>query len=619
MRFFFNRSAGLGRNLSLAVGLSILISAAAISGYSVFASYSAQISQHRKDSLLKSQLFSATLGGAVRFGKVDILTSALERFGDEQPNLVAGTAVFDLDGVPIVSVGETTDASATITEALQNDASVLRDQYSVTPIGFGPENATTGYLVVSWSLDVLHATIRQWTLILVLVAIGLSALAWFAAYFLIGRIVTRPINSLAGSLGQITVGELNLDVPMTDRQDEIGALAKDIASLQQQLVDNEQERSQQQAREQAAKAEKSRMLSELDSGVGEIVSAAQSGVFDRSVDVSFDDPTLQSLGDGINALCATIADFLDELGKSADGMSNGDFNQTIPNRFDGRLGIVAKKLNSTAAIISEMIQKIAETEASITASVCAMKSDASDLSRRAEVQAASLQQTSSSMEEMTATTQLASQNVVAAAERANEARQSAREGTDIVRDAIDAMTEIRTESGRISDIISVIEGIAFQTNLLALNAAVEAARAGDAGKGFAVVASEVRTLAQRAADAAGDITQLITTSQKKVANGSDLVDKSGDVLEAISSSIPEVSDRLSEISEMEELIAGIKSISEEIAQLDEVTQHSAQIAQRSASSADDLERYAQTLAGLMDYLSLHAHEEFDVEPDRKTA
>ncbi|KPF67325.1 hypothetical protein IP69_13290, partial [Bosea sp. AAP35] len=214
---------------------------------------------------------------------------------------------------------------------------------------------------------------------------------------------------------------------------------------------------------------------------------------------------------------------------------------------------------------------------------------ADDLSKRTEEQASSLEETAATTEELAASVKASAQASRNAAAIANEAMGAAQSGGAIAGQAVEAMARIESASQKISDIIRVIDDIAFQTNLLALNAAVEAARAGDAGKGFAVVASEVRTLAQRSSEAAKDITALISSSNMEVGEGVKLVRQAGDQLSQILASSQKVAATIADISSASgEQANGIDEMSQAVAHLDEMTQANAALSEQSAASAASL-------------------------------
>ncbi|HUA81536.1 MAG TPA: methyl-accepting chemotaxis protein [Dyella sp.] len=240
-----------------------------------------------------------------------------------------------------------------------------------------------------------------------------------------------------------------------------------------------------------------------------------------------------------------------------------------------------------------------------------------DLSQRTQEQASSLEETASSMEEMTSTVKQNAENASHANQLARGAREQAERGGEVVAQAVTAMREINTSSRKISDIVSLIDEIAFQTNLLALNAAVEAARAGEQGRGFAVVATEVRNLAQRSAGAAKEIKLLINDSADKVRTGSELVDQSGKALADIVDSVKKVTDIVAEIAAAsQEQSAGIDQVNNAVSQMDEMTQQNAALVEEASAAARAMHEQAGELSRQVNFFRLgdEAHAQASAKP-----
>ncbi|MFT6372959.1 MAG: methyl-accepting chemotaxis protein, partial [Gammaproteobacteria bacterium] len=277
-------------------------------------------------------------------------------------------------------------------------------------------------------------------------------------------------------------------------------------------------------------------------------------------------------------------------------LSDGDLTTSIEEKFEGEFQELGDAINSFVSELRDTILQINAAANTINEASTEIAEGNADLSSRTEEQASSLEETASSMEELTGTVRLNSENANQANSLASEASTVAIEGGETIKKVVTTMASINESANKISDIIGVIDGIAFQTNILALNAAVEAARAGEQGRGFAVVASEVRTLAQRSANAAKDIKELISDSVSKIENGNVLVNQSGETMEKVVTSIKRVNDIMSEIAAASaEQATGIDEVGKAITQMDEVTQQNAALVEEAAAAAESLQSQAVQL------------------------
>jgi len=340
--------------------------------------------------------------------------------------------------------------------------------------------------------------------------------------------------------------------------------------------------------------------------ISNIVQAASEGDFEQRIKEQDRNGFILDLVKNINKLLETSSVGLNEIGRILDALSQGDLDKTITNEYSGMFGQLKNDANSTVEKLREVIYQIQDATRTINTSAKEIASGNNDLSNRTEKQAASLEETAASMQELTSTVKHNSENAQHANELAVGASDTASKGVSVITQVVSTMEAINESSRKIVDIISVIDGIAFQTNILALNAAVEAARAGEQGRGFAVVATEVRSLAQRAAAAAGEIKNLIGDSVEKVEDGSRLVANAGRTMEEIVSAIRGVTTIMSQISSAStEQTAGIEQVNKAIGQMDDVTQQNAALVEEAAAAAETLEDQAQSLANTVRYFNLN--------------
>ncbi len=287
---------------------------------------------------------------------------------------------------------------------------------------------------------------------------------------------------------------------------------------------------------------------------------------------------------------------ISEAVKIAEAVAKGDLTSIVRDTASDETGQLMRSLKVMNDNLSSIVATVRTSGENIATGTSEIASGNADLSHRTESQASSLQATASSMAQLSGTVSTNADTARHATQLAHSASEVATKGGAIVDRVVNTMADISQSSKRISDIIGVIDGIAFQTNILALNAAVEAARAGEQGRGFAVVAAEVRSLAQRSANAAKEIKTLISASVEKVQTGSALVDDAGRTMDEIVNQVKHVADLIAEIgTATHQQTSGIAQVSQSVDQLDEVTQQNAALVEQSAAASESLRLQADRL------------------------
>lgn len=339
-------------------------------------------------------------------------------------------------------------------------------------------------------------------------------------------------------------------------------------------------------------------LSSLNSVIADINVAMQhmnDGDFNARV-------TAEAQGDlalmknNVNDSLKQIAKVVDAISEEVNAQAAGDLTKELTGNFKGQLHGLQTAINASIKKLKEVVIMATNASEVVNGAAAEVSQGSNDLSKRVQQQAAALEQTSSTMHEMNSQVQNSSENAQHANQIAKDVQGKANEGTEVMQQTMEAMTAIEESSHKISDIVTLIDGIAFQTNLLALNAAVEAARAGDHGRGFAVVAGEVRALAQKAADAAKDIKTLIDETVNRVEYGSNLATQSGEMLQSINDSIDSVSQMIGQIATAAtEQAEGVEQVHQAITEIDGVTQQNAALVEETSAASESLSEQARRL------------------------
>jgi methyl-accepting chemotaxis protein len=398
-------------------------------------------------------------------------------------------------------------------------------------------------------------------LIAVLLAIGAAVLSLVR--------VTRPIGAITQSMNALAAGDNQADIPYAGHRDEIGEMAAAVAVFRENAL--ERERLERETEANRSMSERERIARE-------------------------EQKTREA---------ADVAAAVDGLANGLRHLSDGDMTYRIDQVFAGQLDQLKVNFNESMAKLHMVLRLVGENAYAIDAGAGEIRSAADDLSKRTEQQASSVEQTAAALEEVTTAVKDAALRASEAGALVARTKAGAETSGTIVQDAVSAMEEIETSSREISNIIGVIDAIAFQTNLLALNAGVEAARAGEAGKGFAVVAQEVRELAQRSANAAKEIKALITKSGDQVRQGVELVGETGRRLATIVSEVQGINGNVSAIATTSrEQSTGLNEINVAVNQMDQGTQKNAAMVEQTTAATHSLAREAAALIELLSQFRL---------------
>lgn len=383
-------------------------------------------------------------------------------------------------------------------------------------------------------------------LVLIYVLVGVSVATTVVMIYNawhVTRSISKPIERLRGALRDVAQGDLGIRIGAITRDDDIGAIARDIDVMSERVKEAMD-------RQAALRAEGERVIGRLGAGLRDL--------------------------------------------------SAGDLSQPIEEAFAKDYEPLRHDFNDTVSKLSHLISQVMEASEGIRARSNEISRSSEELAARTETQAATLEETAAALEEITASVNMAAESAKEVEAVVMHARNDVEASGRVVQGAVNAMNEIESSSTQISQIIGVIDDIAFQTNLLALNAGVEAARAGDAGRGFAVVASEVRALAQRSSLAAKEIKVLISASSQHVHSGVQQVDGAGKALSAVVNQVAEILKLVSNMASGSfEQAQGLNEINIGVAQLDQVTQHNAAMVEESGAATHALNQEAVGMNALV--------------------
>ncbi|MFN3521768.1 MAG: methyl-accepting chemotaxis protein [Phenylobacterium sp.] len=377
----------------------------------------------------------------------------------------------------------------------------------------------------------------------------------------LSRAIAGPVSMMTRAMRRLADGDHDVEVPAANRRDEVGEMAAAVVVFKEAAIAKLRLEGQTVEQRRAAEAERARN------------EAAKAAAAEAQAKV------------------------VEALARGLERVSQGDLTARLTEAFPEDYVKLQNDFNAAMTQLQDAMKVVVGNVAGIRSGISEITQASDNLARRTEQQAASLEETAAALDQITVTVQKTAQGAKQASGVVVAARGDAHASGEVVANAVAAMSEIEQSSRQISQIIGVIDEIAFQTNLLALNAGVEAARAGEAGRGFAVVASEVRALAQRSAEAAKEIKTLISASTEQVEAGVDLVGKTGEALQRIVTQVAEIDALVAEITaSAQEQASGLAEVNTAVNQMDQVTQQNAAMVEETSAAAHGLNTEADSLS-----------------------
>ncbi|WP_449394084.1 methyl-accepting chemotaxis protein [Devosia riboflavina] len=531
-----------------------------------------------------------------RFPKIEAAADAreLQLLADIKPVMSAYFGKIDAM-LAVTPAGDMTRIRAALDEALTAQK-VVTDTVKLY-------STYSGELMASMRAD---AEARANTALIVVVATaGAGIILGLILSILIGRrAIVAPVRALTQKMELLADGQLDITIEEAARRDEIGNMGRAVEVFR--------ENARQIAALSAEEAERARALvnraevmDRLATEVHTVVEAASRGDFTYRVSGNFGDDGLNAIATSLNGLVETVDRGLNESGEVLSALADANLNKRVEGQYEGAFARLKTNTNAVADRLTEIVGRLRNTSRALKTATGEILSGTNDLAERTTRQAATIEETSAAMEQLASTVQQNAERAGEASRASGALTTAAEEGGAVMSDTTAAMERISASSASISNIIGLIDDIAFQTNLLALNASVEAARAGEAGKGFAVVAVEVRRLAQSTAEASRDVKNLVEQSGREVASGSLLVIEAAKKLNLMLDMARSSNSLMDGIArDSREQASAIDEVAVAVRQMDEMTQHNAALVEETNAAIEQTEGQASELDGVVDIFRL---------------
>ncbi|SEO33531.1 methyl-accepting chemotaxis protein [Salinihabitans flavidus] len=560
----------------LAMGLLLSLAVNSLFNYITVRDEIYNMSRHAHEEV--TRLIAAEMVDSIRFEETAHIETIYKEVSKSEELGLRRLVVRTAEGMTLASwgAGASPDADlvgiadTTLKNGTMENHELDTGHAVAVPVTSGAPKVTVGAIVTDWDLSMLDARVRHDAL-LSFAKSGAATLAILVLIMLaMSRGIIRPLIRLSAAMRAIADKAYDTEVPGRDRKDEIGQMAGILTSFRDRLAEEE---TAMQNREQKANLE-GEVFDRLSHGLGRVAQGDLTPRIDLALTEGLSDQHMKVCRD-FNNLVDAFEEVIVTVKTSADAVRNG----------------------------SEEISQVANETA-----------------KRSEMQAATLEESAAALDELTSSVKSAAEYAVQADQAITENRRQAEASGEVVQNAVEAMRQIEHSSGQITQIIGVIDDIAFQTNLLALNAGVEAARAGEAGRGFAVVASEVRALAQRASDSAKEIKTLISKSSQQVEEGGALVGETGTALGEIIARVAKLSTLVGEIaSSAKEQSSGLEEINTSVNELDQVTQQNAAVVEETSASSENLRSEAERLASALARFKTTMTREMETAPKAESS